>query len=310
MKQIIFVFIFLCVGFTEIFAQNISIEFSIKWMEELDFQFKELQDHVIRPAYLHITYRNISDRPLYCLKISEGKIDLPEIISLDINISGGNPFSLYNLDDYFKRRYFVGFKMYPSLSWNIRNDTTDIEYKIIKEKRERPRYSIGGYEDESGNIYRDSGFFGKIIEGDEVNIDWLSYDLNRIYYYINSRNYSKKGKERKEQLCHYPFNITSDTIMNKSIDKFVFLKPGEAYIDKYNLIGFQITGGTFTFRLDDTKSLDYVETEPVYKDEANFIIDYYTKKQLPEKLGVYELFRGEFLTNQVTVQFPGIRLKK
>jgi len=309
MKQCILL-IFLLTLTIQLLAQDMSIEFSIEWKEKLDFQFREIQDHAIRPAYLHITYRNISDKPLYCLKISEGKFDLPEMLSLDIDISKGIPFSFYNLDEYFKRRYYVGFKSNPSLytglSWNITNDTTDIEFKIIKETRERPRYSIGGYEDENGN-YHDDGFLGKVIGSDSNSIsDWLSVDLDRIYYYIYSHYYSKIQKEREKQLRHYSSDIMQDTLINKFINKFVFLKSGEAYIDTYNLIGFQITGGTFTFQLDDTQSLNYIETELVYKDEA---VDH-NKKQLPLKIGEYELFIGNFLTNKVTVYFPGIRIKK
>jgi len=312
MKQCILL-VFLLTLTIKLLAQDIAIEFSIIWKGKSDFQFKELQDQDIYPAYLHITYRNISDKPLYFLKISDGKFELPDIISLDYDISNVSPFSLSNFDDYFNRRYFVGFKSnssyYNGFSWDIRNDTTDIEYKIIKETRKRPIYDIGGYIDENGN-YHDDGLLGKVIGGDTVTInDGLFFDLDRIYYYIYSY-YSKTGKSEKKQLLHYSSDITQDTIINKFIEKIVFLKPGELYVDEYNLIGFQITGGTFTFQLDDAKSLDYVETEPVYKNETDFIVDHYTKKQLPLKVGEYKLFTGEFLTNKVTVYFPGIRLKE
>jgi len=285
---------------TNIIAQDISIEFSIERKEKLDFQFKELQDHVIRPAYLHITYRNISDRPLYCLKISEGKFDLPEIIYLyegNIYPMEHVPYYDYNYCNY---NYIVGFKSnpyYTCLTWNIRDDTTSFSYLFDKK-------SLYDRAIESGN------YFGPRVNKGDMLDDGIFSTLDNIYNFIFHHYYPYNKEKENKILQHFSSDITSDTIKNKSIDKFVFLMPGEAYIDTYNLIGFQITGGTFTFRLDDAKSLDYVETEPVYKDETNFIIDYYTKKQLPEKVGEYELFRGEFLTNQVTVQFPGIRLKK
>jgi len=316
MKPKIFIFVLFCVGFNEVYTQNLSVEFSIEWKEKLNFQFKEFKDENIRPAYLNIIYRNISNKPLYCLKITEGKADLPEIILFYDSV----PYWIEKTwlrvnDDYFKRQYFVGFKSEPyyrkSASWDIRNDTTDIEYKIIKETRERPRYSIGGYMDENGNIHEDV-FWGKIIGGDTVTLnDWILTTLDNIYNVIYHRYYPKiQEKTDEEQWHHYSTDITGDTIMNNSIDKFVFLKPGETYEDEYNLIGFQITGGTFTFQLDNTKSVDYVETEPVYKDEYKIEIDYYVKKQLPLKVGEYELFTGEFLTNKVTAYFPGIRLEE
>ncbi|MDR1763558.1 MAG: hypothetical protein LBR64_06370, partial [Dysgonamonadaceae bacterium] len=61
---------------------------------------------------------------------------------------------------------------------------------------------------------------------------------------------------------------------------------------------------------DDTKSLDYVEIEPVREERnVNATVQYSTQK-LPEKVGIYELFKGDFLTNKATVQFPGIKTKK
>ncbi|MDR1763385.1 MAG: hypothetical protein LBR64_05475, partial [Dysgonamonadaceae bacterium] len=50
-------------------------------------------------------------------------------------------------------------------------------------------------------------------------------------------------------------------------------------------LDFQITGGTFTFQFDDTKSLDYVEIEPVREERnVNATVQYSTQK-LPEKVG-------------------------
>jgi hypothetical protein len=308
MKQYVCL-IFLFLFFAKLEAQDISIEFSIEWKNELDFQFKELKNDNIHPAYLCIAYRNISNKPLYCLKITEGKVDLPEILCLG-NYSKSYPapkFLLNANDDYFKRHYYVGFKSNPhynmNLTWDIRNDTADIEYKVIMETRERPIY----------DVVTEGSPIG-VIGGDTVTLnDWLFSELNDIYNFIFCHYYpeiqEKIGKDGKKQTCHYSFDITQDTIMNNSIDKFVFLKPSETYVDRYNLIGFQITGGTFTFQLDDTKSLNYVETEPVYTDDKP-TIDYYLKKQLPLKMGKYELFTGEFLTNKVSVQFPGIKSKE
>jgi hypothetical protein len=56
--------------------------------------------------------------------------------------------------------------------------------------------------------------------------------------------------------------------------------------------------------------LDYVEIEPVREERnVNATVQYSTQK-LPEKVGIYELFKGDFLTNKATVQFPGIKTKK
>jgi hypothetical protein len=283
-------------------AQEMSIEFSIEWKDKLNFTFNELADRDLKPTFLNITYRNITSKALYCLKITEGKAGLPEILFFyNFKEPSSERFPIVG-DDYFKRRYFVGFKNNPdynmNLTWDIRNDTTDIEYKIIKETRKRPIYDI-----------LCDGCSTGYIDGDTVTLnDWLFSTLNTIYNYIYNCYYPKTKRDDKAQTSHNSSDITQDTIMNNSINKFVFLKPGETYVDKYNLIGFQITGGTFTFQLDDTKSLDYVETGSV--NEAKFGTACYLRKQLPLKVGEYELFTGEFLTNKVSVSFPGIKLKE
>jgi hypothetical protein len=312
MKQYIFI-LYIILSYTKVIAQDISIEFSIEWKNKLYFQFPEFKNENIHPAFLNITYRNISEKPLYCSKITDGKADLPEIVMLIDSMPYWDEKSWLRVnDDYFKRKYFVGFKSQTDYamhgSWDIRNDTADIEYKIISKTWERPIYDIF-VPDENGI----DTLFGKPIGGDTAILyDWLLINLDRIYNAIYQGYYpkipSKIGKDGEEQWHHYLSDIAQDTIMNNSIDKFVFLKPNETYIHKYNLIGFQITGGTFTFQLDDTKSLDYVETEPVYKDENKFLTDHYQRKQLPLKVAEYELFKGKFLTNKVTVQFPGIKL--
>lgn len=297
-------FVLVC---SKISAQDISIEFSIEWKDKLDFQFKELEQESIRPAYLNITYRNISDSSLYCLKITEGIFGLPEIMQWHDHYFNRN-FPLPSDEGYSKRRYFVGFKSNPyyhmNFTWNIRNDTTDIEYKIIKDW-ERPFFY---------SVACDGCPIG-LIGGDTAVInDWLFYTLDDIYNFIYSNYYpeiqKKVNRIVKEQRSHYSTDITQDTIMNNSRDKFVFLNPGERYVDKYNLIGFQLAGGTFTFQLDDTQSLDYVELEPVYEDNNKMDINHQIKKQLPLKVGEYSLFMGNFLTNKVTVHFPGIKMKE
>ncbi|GHT25944.1 hypothetical protein AGMMS4957_21310 [Bacteroidia bacterium] len=297
-------------------AQDMSIEFSIEWKDKLDFQFEEIKNENISPAFFNITYRNISNRPLYCLKITEGKSGLPQIIDFHYAHGWSESKSMLNInDDYYKRRYYVGLtsltSFYNIFSWDVRNDTTDIEYKIIKETWERPIVDIMSVDDNGKRLENDD--FGRVIGGDTVPMnDWLSMTLDNIYNYIYWNYYSEQQKaeqNNKKQLWHYPSDITQDTIMNNSIDKFVFLQSGETYVDKYNLIGFQITGGTFTFQMDDTKSLDYVEMEPVKKADGTYESPNPTK-QLPQKVGEYKLFTGEFLTNRVSVQFPGIKLKK
>jgi hypothetical protein len=314
-KDYIILFFLLSLSF-RLVAQDISIEFSIEWGNKLNFQFEKFKDENIRPAFLNITYRNVSNAPLYCLKITDNRVGLPEVGSFYTpHITYPTEKFPYYDYNYHKRRYFVDFQSNSTFSigftWDVYNDTTDMEYRMIEETLRRPIVDIVGH-DVDGNPLP-SNDFGRVIgDMNEPLHDGIALTLNGIYNYIYRHYYpemkDKIGKDGNEQLYHYSTDITKDTIMNNSINKFVFLKPGETYVDKYNLIGFQITGGTFTFQLDDTKSLDYVETGLV--NEAKFGTARYLRKQLPLKVGEYELFTGEFLTNKVTVYFPGIKVKE
>ena len=244
-----------------------SIEFSIEWKEKLDFQFEEIEGYNIRPAFLCITYRNISDKPLYCLKVTDGVYDLPIIMVLLKLPLFNKGKKLLRSQKYYTFNYTVGFESnpfyYPGLSWNI----------------------------------------------DDFNIHLVTDDY---YNYIYSFYYPSVEWENKVQLAHDPLNITQDTIKNESLNKFVFLKPGEKHVDKFNLIGFQMAGGTITFQLNNTKSRDFVkiDCENMSSDETDNEYDLCVNKQLPLKVGEYELFTGNFLSNKVRVYFSGIQQKE
>ena len=284
-----------------------SIEFSIEWREKLDFTFKKIEGKSIRPAYLHITYRYISDKPRYCLKVSEGQAGLPKIAFL-FDIPSSYPKDAFPRFDfgYFNHSYIIGLESRSdyimAAPWYIRAgaDTTSFTYnkmdKNLKEAMTDPLAVKMLEESTEVKVARD------IIK---ANIFMTLFNVHLfIYSYLTER------EEPEEEVKWYcSSDITEDSIMNKAIDKFVFLKPGETYVDKYNLVGFQLIGGDFTFQLDNTRSLDYVETDPIYKEEEYGIshVDHFTKKQLPLKAGKYELFTGDFLTNKANVYFPGIR---
>jgi hypothetical protein len=323
MKTILILFTAMAV-IINIEAQNLSVEFSIEWKKDLDFQIKELNDELIHPAFLNITYRNISDKPLYCLKVADGINGLPMIFPYNILFdSYKNSRSIRQnvYDDFSIRRYVVGFKnseLFMDNSWFIINDTTDVEYKkLIKDWKPQTQYDSGHID-----INTDNGekivFPGKIIpltSKDSIlpTSDWISSEISNIYGYIYYHYYSKTAgidTACNRERHFYSSDFVDNAIQNCAQRKFVFLKPGETFVDAYNLIGFQITGGTFTFQLDDTKSLDYVKTVPVHKERnVNATVQYSTQK-LPEKVGIYELFKGDFLTNKATVQFPEIKTKK
>jgi hypothetical protein len=89
-------------------------------------------------------------------------------------------------------------------------------------------------------------------------------------------------------------DITPENIISGFIkDQFVFLKSGETYIDTYNLIGFKLVEGCFTFMIDSEDIKDYVIG--IGQETEEF--------ELPAIVGEYSLYSGAFNTNKVTVCF-------
>jgi len=280
MKQIILMFVFLVIGFTEICAQNVSIEFSIEWKSNINFPFNELQGRDVKPAYLHITYRNLSSEPLYFLKVSSGYAGFP-LLPYVANVNYGRILSPYELFtkylNYSKDNYIVeiGQDRGFNHSWTLEYDTTNVH--------------------------------------EPHTLPFANQNLADIYDYITKQYYPnipyplKYRADGMIQDYHNPQDITKDSIKGNSQDEFIFMELGEVYVDTYNLIGFQLIGGNFTFELINKKSQNSIGIEtPLEEREKTRRI---RTMKLPDYVGKYKLFNGEFLTNKVTVYFPGIRLK-
>jgi len=302
-------------------AQEMSVEFSVSWGEKGLFTMTEIPSP-ISPVFLNITYRNLSDQSLYCLKVAGGIADLPEIMVFRdaITQNGAKNMLTYpqcKFEEYSKRKYIVGIQSNPyfssMVSWNVRNDTADHEYKKFIKDAKSPVYDIV-LPDANGKIWNDS-LFGKPIGGDSAILyDWMCTDVDKIYNAIYTLYYPTDESFKMRNREHYLSDIRQDTIMNTSLRKFVFLKPGETLVEKYNLIGFQIVGGTFTFQLDNTKSLDYVEVQPDVDaiDTYEIVCENnirHIRKKLPLKVGEYKLFSGNFLNNKTTVSFSGVKIE-
>ena len=76
----------------------------------------------------------------------------------------------------------------------------------------------------------------------------------------------------------------------------MFLKAGETKEDVYNLTCFDLVKGTYTFILNDSEFSSQVLTEWKIGEPNEFL-------SLPEKVGEYKLYSGEFTANSVTVTF-------
>ena len=260
-----------------VFSQCISVELSVTWESGYDIFKKDSMVHIPK---LHITYRNMSDVNLYFLKISNSRNGFPWIGCL---ISLHPHFS--NFDDYLRwsRDYLARAKEHS----NYANENFHV--------------SIGGY----GNptlirdwvVFSDSIYFGE----EEIEEDMINCSLGKIYEYMYRNDNSENIGEK---VYFSPSDVTPENIFSTVKDQFVFLKHNEVYIDTYNLIGFKLVEGYFTFIINQKGFADYVLIQPIWDNDKSCLIE--QKTELPEKVGEYHLYSGAFFSNSVTVNFSKI----
>lgn len=251
------------------YSQSVSVELSTKWVKGYDIFQK---DSAIYYPELIITYRNNSDTNYYFQKVSDSRYDLPLL-------SRGTLLQ-YPIEEYLNPNYFKRAKTHG----NYANDN----YKVI----------IGG----------DTSFSkGWIVVSDTVNIeveqeiDMINDDLADIYEYIYRENCVNQSDSLKEVKTHYTTSdIIPEVIIDKFKDKFVFLRPFEIYVDTFNLVGFQLLKGCFTFYICPFLPT-YVYTTPIWDESQSKYIE--TKALLPKKVGEYLLYSGNFNSNEISIKF-------
>jgi len=267
-KKLFFIIALLLFQKQVAFPQGISIELSVKWETESGI-FNE--DSTVCTPKLHIIYRNNSKTNYYLLKVACSKAGLP-IVPYGSLIQ--YPIEEYLHPDYLKRAKRHG-------------NYANVNYHVI----------IGGMPS-----YKQ----GWIIENDTIDyqneneIDMINDDLADIYEYIYRKQYSDSIKEIK---THFSIaDISPYEILNKVKDQFVFLKPGEIYQDRYNLIGFKMVGGNFDFSIQADRLYGFVYTDKWDTKQTKWI---YTKTDLPNKVGEYTLYKGQFYSNTIGIKFIG-----
>ncbi len=131
----------------------------------------------------------------------------------------------------------------------------------------------------------------------EHEIPTINDDLADIYGSL-SNSYSGS---LNEFITHYTASdILPEVILDKYKDKFVFLRPGEIYTDTYNLVGFKLLEGCFTFYISPYLPA-YVYTTPIWdKNQSKFLE---IKTALPKVVSEYKLYSGNFNSNKITITF-------
>lgn len=250
----------------KVFAQCISVELSVYWTKgEGVFANSDSIDCL---PFLKISYRNNSEIPFYFLKISQGREGLPQITRSTrvMQKALNESFLSQALNHGNKYKVELGASNNYLNAWEIILDTLNL--------------------------------------GKEHEIDAINDDLADIYDCIlikTSPKYTNLFKDAEIKLHYSKLEITEDGILKSINDHFVFLDPGEIYTESYNLIGFQKVGGSFTFVVNQNEMENFVYTEPVWDDKQTKYSQ--TRAYLPEKVGKYKLFYGDFYSNETTISF-------
>ena len=248
-----------------LFSQCISIELSITWAMEYDIFQK---DSTISVPTLNIIYRNNCETNYYFFKVSPRKDSMLSLVTCTVLFQHHNPI------DYLARA--THYRNYANQNFNVimgHNPWYNAGWEVHSDP-------VGYHEDYSS-----------------VSI---SCDLQNIYDYIYLINYNNYEIPRDYLIAPLdvitPEQITSDFVKNQ----FVFLKHGEIHIDTYNLIGFKLVEGCFTFLIAKDEIENHVigiQTDSISSQIM------YPKLELPAIVGEYQLYSGAFNTNKVTVCF-------
>ena len=245
-----------------LFSQCLSIELSVTWEMGYDI-FKK--DSLVSIPKLNITYRNNCDTNYYLLKISDNSDKLPLVICAVLT-----------------------------------HPETPVTYREAAEK-------YRNYAKENFNVCI-RGAFGWpsnwfiLSDSLDYSLPLVGCDLRDIYKYMFYENSNGRygAPEGRFDLYLDLSHISIDSILGFAKDRFVFLKSGEAFVDTYNLIGFKMVEGCFTFLIDQEEIYNYVSKSRYDIEQKKFVQQEF---ELPKIAGEYQLYSGGFNTNKVTVCF-------
>ncbi|MCL2435898.1 MAG: hypothetical protein FWD09_07165 [Lentimicrobiaceae bacterium] len=257
--KILFITAFLFLQGQFLFSQCISIELSVTWKMGPDIFNK---DSVKSIPILNITYRNNCDTNYYFFKISPRKDGEPMVLCL----------AMVNYIDFDLLKRAMAHGNYINENFNV-----------IMGKS--PWYN-SGWDIEGGSV-------------DYIEKRSFSLGVERCLYEIYDYLYSKRHYKTTPQGFYNSFTpsfLTPENIISGFLqDQFVFLKPGEVHVDTYNLIGYKIVEGCFTFLIGQDEIKSYVIGSGEEKGTQEI--------ELPEIVSEYLRYSGGFNTNKVTVCF-------
>ncbi|MGQ1890089.1 hypothetical protein ACT29H_06570 [Thermophagus sp. OGC60D27] len=123
-------------------------------------------------------------------------------------------------------------------------------------------------------------------------INQLLSDIYETVFRFNENNtlrYNQKSDIKESQ------------ILGELREDFVFLLPYSKHVEYYNLFGFKVVGGDYSFALSINEINDFLFTFSVWDNEKEKWE--FKEVKLPEKVGGYHLYNGDFYTNEIKITF-------
>jgi hypothetical protein len=129
----------------------------------------------------------------------------------------------------------------------------------------------------------------------------INDEIQDIYTYILHDSVFKNSFYFEKN----PIVPTEENIKTKLKDYVVFLKPGETYVQSFDLTGFYIIGGSYEFIIYKEKIDNYIEVSSFWDENQKKWI--YKKDYLPSIVNGYKLYSGEIKTNRLNIIFSGMK---
>ena len=148
--------------------------------------------------------------------------------------------------------------------------------------------------------YLDYGYWYIVKESYDKSQETMMPDVNciisNINYCINKYVFKNSDSDGFNKTFSTLSKVNKRDIKSKMHDQFMFLKAGESKEVLYNLTSYYMVKGKYTFLIKDNHFKNHVINKIDCDGITNTI-------PLPEKVGQYKLYSGEFTANSVTVKF-------
>lgn len=244
-KKIILLVFILYISASRVHSQGVSVNLSI---DKGNIENSQSDKNGGEIPYLNITYTNNSGFPVYFLKISYDKSELPDFFSERFNNTLND---CSNFPDYSGSKYNV--MIYDS---NYTNFNVGTIWEVLIDSL---------------------SFF------QEHESDYINNDLEDAYNFYKKEHGIEENVYHKE----YDFR-NEENIWEKFEEYFVFLEDGQSFTDRYNLWGFQKLKGEYKFSIDRSEFRNFVRTNSKWNNEGQIVHDEYKLPKRIGKYHLYE----------------------